>query len=176
MKQPKTKHQGEVDKKKEPKAALDTFHDIRQDLGSFQWSILAFRAQRPRTHDMEHIKILIEIIFKHCKEEVEGEVGENEEASIDVSETVETRLIPSYQHMCEVETFTNCEKEETNDWKKHILLVDKLRPLLLHDKSPYKISLTVEHFVHMFGRDKSKSRWQNIDEKADAIFHHKKFV
>ena len=85
MKQPKTKHQGEVDKKKEPKAALDTFHDIRQDLGSFQWSILAFRAQRPRTHDMEHIKILIEIIFKHCKEEVEGEVGEKEEASIDES-------------------------------------------------------------------------------------------
>ena len=103
-------------------------------------------------------------------------MGENEEASIDVSSTVETRLIPSYQYFCEVQTFTNCKKEETQDRKEHILLVDKLRPLLLHDKSPYKISLTVEHFVHMLGRDKSKSRWQNKDEKADAIFHHKKFV
>ena len=124
---------------------------------------------------MEYIKILIEIIFKHCQEEMEGEVGQNKEASIDVC-TVETRLIPSNQHMCEVKTFTKCKKEETHDRKKHILLVDKLRPLLLHDKSPYKISLTVEHFVHMFGRDKSKSRWQNKDKKADTIFHHKKLV
>ena len=103
-------------------------------------------------------------------------MGENEEASIDVPGTVETRLIPSYQQVCEVQAFTNCKKEETQDWKKHIFLVDKLRPLLFHDKSPYKISLTVEHFVHMFGSCKGKSRWQNIDEKADAIFHHKKLV
>ena len=107
---------------------------------------------------------------------MEGEVGQNKEASIDVSPQEETRLIPSYQDISEVQTFTNCKKEEAQDREKHILLVDKLRPLLLHDKSPYKISLTVEHFVHMFGRDKSKSRWQNKNKKADAIFHHKKLV
>ena len=72
MKQPKTKHQGKVDKKKEPKAPLNSFHHIRQDFSPLYWSILVFRAQCPRTHDMEHIKILIEIIFKHRQKEVEG--------------------------------------------------------------------------------------------------------